>query len=477
MSRPRWLGLLVIGAFFLAAPLPAETPTSSFAQTSTGYGKQVVPQEQHRSHSLDNLPGFGDPEQALRDRLLQVANLRDRQSLVEQLFKHRELLEEFQKQFKEKNKRDPSPADLEVLKNLLGDPNLIDNPAFRKLIDDPDLRKQLQQMVHGNKEMPPELMKDFQNLAKGLAKWQGGSAPLKGPIKGQPNTGNTLDRPSPNPVDNPLTTTQPVSANSPSPSGLPDGLTRMLNNLADDLKNLDYADDSGALRDAINQLGRVGFGDSALKLDQLDPGQVDSLVRMAKMLTPENIRSLDLPSLRGSGWMPRMPSMPAGVRMPSFQMPNFRMPSTPSLPDGGPSLGLIWLLVLALLAVLAWKSGSWLRAARADDADPAWQLGGWPVAPSRVATRGDLIRAFEYLALRLLGPAARTCHHHDLAQRLGRVGEAELPQRGEAAKQLAELYEQARYAPEQACDDLPLSQRDQDVARQALCLLAGVTVA
>lgn len=103
--------------------------------------------------------------------------------------------------------------------------------------------------------------------------------------------------------------------------------------------------------------------------------------------------------------------------------------------------------------------------------------GAWPVAPAHVTTRGDLVRAFEYLALLILGPAARACHHHDLANRLSQQGEVLVPERREAAERLAALYEQARYAPEQAHADVPLPEGEQAIARQALCLLAGVTPA
>ena len=70
-------------------------------------------------------------------------------------------------------------------------------------------------------------------------------------------------------------------------------------------------------------------------------------------------------------------------------------------------------------------------------------LGPWPLDPARVATRAELIQAFEYLSLLHCGEPARAWHHRAIADCLG-GNEAG---RRDAAAQLAELYEQARYAP------------------------------
>jgi hypothetical protein len=70
-----------------------------------------------------------------------------------------------------------------------------------------------------------------------------------------------------------------------------------------------------------------------------------------------------------------------------------------------------------------------------------------------------------------LGPAARPCHHLELAARLG--GPTADAERRRAAGELARLYEQARYAPE----DDQLSADDLAAARRDLCLLAGVGAA
>jgi len=101
--------------------------------------------------------------------------------------------------------------------------------------------------------------------------------------------------------------------------------------------------------------------------------------------------------------------------------------------------------------------------------DDGWRLGPWPVRPEAVRTRDELVRAFEYLALLLLGPAARTRNHEEIAAGLG---EQDVSRRA-AAERLAGLYEQARYAP----PDEVLPDTDLAAARADLSLLAGVAAA
>src|SRR5262249_21173340 len=108
-----------------------------------------------------------------------------------------------------------------------------------------------------------------------------------------------------------------------------------------------------------------------------------------------------------------------------------------------------------------------------DAEEAAWDLGPWPVDPRRLATRGDLVVAFEYLALRLLGLPARLHHHLELEALLAaRPSSSPEPQR-EAARALARLYEHAKYAPPQE----PLGEAELTAARADLCHLAGVALA
>jgi hypothetical protein len=161
------------------------------------------------------------------------------------------------------------------------------------------------------------------------------------------------------------------------------------------------------------------------------------------------------------------------------QAPSVSAPSAPSLPGAAaPSFGadapeelarlVIWGIMLAGLAVVAWKLTKMYREAAGGRA-----AGRWPVEPGAVATRGDLVRAFEYLALRLLGLDARHRHHLDLADRLGGPAEGGDWGRRRAAGHLAHLYELARYAPA----DEPLPEAEMAAARRDLSFLAGAAPA
>jgi hypothetical protein len=129
---------------------------------------------------------------------------------------------------------------------------------------------------------------------------------------------------------------------------------------------------------------------------------------------------------------------------------------------------IIWGLALLLLAFASWRLQLWYRG-RESRGLPR----GWPVRPEAVATRGDLVRAFEYLALLLVGIEAKHRHHLELAERLGGPVDAPEDDRRQAANHLAHLYELARYAPE---DEL-LPETELAAARRNLSYLAGAGAA
>jgi hypothetical protein len=112
------------------------------------------------------------------------------------------------------------------------------------------------------------------------------------------------------------------------------------------------------------------------------------------------------------GWMPRLDNWSLG-RLP-VSLPRWRF-SPPRLGGfnlgfgggprfgGGPSLGsspsdtLFWALVPVLLGLLGWFFYRQLGRAPGS-VESARRLGPWPVDPARIATRAELIQAFEYLA-------------------------------------------------------------------------------
>ncbi|MBL8865538.1 MAG: hypothetical protein JNK93_08245 [Planctomycetia bacterium] len=94
-------------------------------------------------------------------------------------------------------------------------------------------------------------------------------------------------------------------------------------------------------------------------------------------------------------------------------------------------------------------------------------LGRWPVDPRTIASREELVRAFEYLSILLCGDAARVWNHLTIARALRR----QIPASDLVADELAKLYELARYTPANEAMS-PASLAD---ARRCLCHLAGVS--
>jgi hypothetical protein len=172
-----------------------------------------------------------------------------------------------------------------------------------------------------------------------------------------------------------------------------------------------------------------------------------------------------------------MPSWP-GLRLPSFsfgRLPSFGVPAFGGPQGAGGGAGLwqvvLWLGVIIAGGLILWQVLSRLKTGGRDPAASAgWHLGPWPVNPSRVATRAELIQAFEYLSLLLLGLPARTWNHRDLAVGMGGAATGGSGERAKAADRLAMLYEQARYAPDAESSPGPALAE----ARRDLCFLAGV---
>jgi hypothetical protein len=168
---------------------------------------------------------------------------------------------------------------------------------------------------------------------------------------------------------------------------------------------------------------------------------------------------------------PRLSNLPAPGKFPVLS----RL-AVPSGPSGGAAANagkaILWLTFFGVAAFLLWRAGGWAERARQARAG-AWRLGPWPVRPDSVTTRGELVRAFEYLALLCLGQPARTQHHLDLARRIAGQPCLDPDRRRDAAEALAEIYEHARYRP----DDEPLPDHEIRLARRELCYLAGVAAA
>jgi hypothetical protein len=165
------------------------------------------------------------------------------------------------------------------------------------------------------------------------------------------------------------------------------------------------------------------------------------------------------------------------VKLPDVGSGAAGTPNLPGSGSGDSSVGAVNVIIGALLVVLvgvvAWVLLSKLKGGQDAKGGDAWMLGAWPVQPSMVRTRGDIVKAFEYLAVLVLGATARTQHHLELAEELGQQAPTQDARRAEAARALARLYEIARYTPE--TETLPAD--DLAAARRELSFLAGAAAA
>jgi hypothetical protein len=255
-------------------------------------------------------------------------------------------------------------------------------------------------------------------------------------------------------------------------------LGRWLLKAANRFKNLDPAlRDSPALRRIVRELsGKIdGTDERWKKLDEGANAVAEKWARVGRTFPLDRLLSEG-----GLSW----PRGLTGESLPTWRWPETqpRLPATglpgSGLPDmsGSDAWRAFWVLVLlTAISLILWKTVRHAPAHGTGGGD-AWKLGPWPITPTAVQTRAELIQAFEYLSVLRLGPAARNWHHWTIASGLA-SGSASASrwsnpsaERRRAAEQLALLYERARYAP--PAESLP--EAALATARRDLCLLGGV---
>jgi hypothetical protein len=461
------------------------------------------------SHKLlNNLPT--DPEQAkrlLRDRLATAKEMNDLDKMVAKLLKdfdpskltpeqQKELMDVAAKQAKDKpidlkdhpdlakilkdklpglDKSNLSPEDLKALEKAEQQQH---QGGSVNLADHPGLAKTLQKILDGNKT---ELAKDtsldvnkMQDLLKTLqpAPGQGPGTALNpgnmnGPPPGEPPPMKSYPQGPGNPPTPPLHGGPPQGmgpSHSPAPPKPPppppvEKQTWLAQQFVDIVQKIDLHDDGeNSLGGFLKQLVKTG-GDA--------PAGTNNLPNVNDYVPAEKVKDAT--------------SFLSRFKMPS--LPNFGSvaPPAPKLPSAGAGAAggtesalhvLIGTLVVVLAGVLVWKLMG-IKNALVGKGDNLWHVGSWPVHPSAVRTRADLVKAFEYLAVLVLGPQARTHHHLELAEELGQQARAEDARTGEAARTLAYLYELARYTP--ANETLPPDELA--TARRELSFLAGAAPA
>lgn len=367
--------------------------------------------------------------------------------------------------------------DLGPLKDILKD--IAKDPSKFKL--DPKQIEDLKKKNPGLEKAVKDLVKNNPDLQKSLKQFAEQKPPVNQPVevkKLQDDLKKFFEEQKakkdvpPLPKDVPAPPLPPPSPpklkkiDAP-PAPKPDPVAKTAQNLMKKTENTklgDWLKDSPAWKRAYDDLQNSMKADTAKKttglLDKLQPGD-GKWWKLGEGVV-ERMQKLPRPNFERVG--PPLPGL-GNFRAPNLAPPPMPDPGGPALPTIG--AGLAWLLLLILLLLLAWILYRWSRRADAENAvDVRRGLGPWPVRPEEVATRTELVQAFDYLALLTLGSDVQCWNHHAVARRWREASSS----CAASAQTLALLYEQARYT--EGADALPAPQREQ--ARQSLLQIAEV---
>jgi hypothetical protein len=305
-----------------------------------------------------------------------------------------------------------------------------------------------------------------------MEKHQGGAPITPGDLEGLKNTLDKMSRPAkkgpipslPKEAGDHSVPPPATSAPGPPVKPRPDPVNRWIRDWvrsAEDFELPDWLRDSPALQKGLADLKTLvdreknpsiwGLDDLPEHLrftDKLNLHLGDGFLEKLKNISIPDVPRVDLPRINLGGW-----------NLPAVPLPNLGSPG-----GANPGETILWAAVIVAAVILAWQIGKNLGPSGKRRAGLAL-LGPWPVDPTQVASRGQLVHAFDYLAVLLLGADVRTWNHRAIAGKLTAATE----QAG-AVEALALLYEQARYT----TGPDTLSSQDQLAARQHLCLLGGV---
>ncbi len=206
------------------------------------------------------------------------------------------------------------------------------------------------------------------------------------------------------------------------------------------------------LQTSINNPGAMRWRDWQGRLSMPDGGMWkfgQGALDQFKQLPKPDLEGWSLPGIGNAA----VPSLGRPV------LPDLAGPSLPSL-----STGASWFVFGLVVLFVGWHMMRWTQTSRKPRHGHRVQLGPWPVQPSAVSTRAELILAFDYLALWSLGLNVKSWNHRAIARSLSE----QAPTLAQFASALAGLYELARYT--DGADLLTDAEREQ--ARRSLCQIA-----
>jgi hypothetical protein len=464
----RQLHSWLLAPILLGIVLPAYAGAQTSSETSTPFRQRSV-----RHKPLDLPEGGNNPEELINSRLKSARDQYDVQRYTELIKNNPELKKLLLKEL----------ARLQEKNEL---PNLIDGPIDPQSGQLPESVKSMleQSIKQANIKLPESgsqepSKKDIEELGKKLAEQfkkdagpstqtdYGSMARPGGP--GPMSRGGPMPPPSPPGPGSTGRDTQPPSFRGPMSGSRDETSRELVDFLTKRLSKLEAS--SPAMQRAVRSLERFKIQEDSRFL-RLNQGS-DKL----KSSVPDWIKSFRPDALRPERGWPFERGLP-DVGLPRVRLSGSWFPSGPRVNIGAAGAGaagagtvLLYLVIIAIAGVIVWKVLKLNRVFGMAGAGGSWRLGPWPVNPAAVRTREEMVKAFEYLSLLLLGPSARHRNHLEIAADLSNDKRHASVDRHLAAQHLAALYEQARYAP--PSDALP--EAELPAARRYLCYLAGVS--
>ncbi len=407
---------------------------------TTGLSAQEA--DTNRFRLPDRVPTTGDLQALLRSRQLQAGQQEQIRKLLESLRDLKTDTAELQR-LQQELKRNPD----------------LRQQMEQRLLAQPDLRKAVESMIRENQPSRDQIHDLLRKVTPPTID-NPHLDPRNPPIQPENPDGNPPPPPQPEVESPEANPTQPEPP-PPPPDSTPDWFRKQAADWASSwtkgVRNLD----NDTLRGIVEQIRKSGLAPSDLELPTWIKDATGSF-------------SGDLKS-----WLPSLGGTPESIRelfgdlsLPSVGNWEVGRPDLPSAEEAGQSGA--WLLGLVLLALVGWglwqSRGFGLFGSEAIGRSGR-RLGPCPVPPEKVTTRGQLVQCFEYLARKILGQPAETSHHHETARRMRQ--RAATTAQEQAAVELGELYELARYSP----PDEALPPDALDRARAALRQLATVNAA
>jgi hypothetical protein len=344
---------------------------------------------------------------------------------------------------------------------------LLEHNQVKNLIS-PEDKEKIRRWVESNPNARKDI-KNFLNQQTGptvpVVKGKEKDPPKKNPpatTKKQPPTTATAKKPAQNKDSGSSSGEDPARRNNPRPLDYlpPESAEWVKRNLEDIIISLGRWSDTPAgqsLQKVLEDIAGRGKGNPTIS-----PELAEQAKNLAQLLPRFDGQ---LPGGRGREMdLSRAAQEPSLLRLPNW---------TPSFPTGFHPRSASWsdLILVALLitaGIALTQLG--LRVGRVWPTSAEKPLGPWPVLPENVSTGADLVRAFEYLAVLRLGPTARMNNHVSRAANLAALPTLDSEQLDDSVWFLTELYELARYAPE----NLTLSPELVLRVRRELAYVAGV---